>query len=177
MLSDRDRAVISLVEKGESLKKIAAQFSISRQRVHQILKRESICLSGYQKHSLEEEYERMMFYWVIHPETEMQPCTFEEFQQRHYNNLGIPKKKREGIFYRDQGRCHYCEREISLKTFHIDHKIPRHHNGSHENENLVAACKDCNLKKGTKNYEDFYLSRQKNRETETRSNHALQAGA
>jgi 5-methylcytosine-specific restriction endonuclease McrA len=53
--------------------------------------------------------------------------------------------KRE-ILRRDNHRCQYCGRETSQLT--LDHIVPRHRGGEHSWENLVAACPQCNRRKG-----------------------------
>ena len=53
--------------------------------------------------------------------------------------------KRE-ILRRDGYRCQYCGRETSQLT--IDHVVPRYRGGPHSWENLVAACPECNRRKG-----------------------------
>ena len=53
--------------------------------------------------------------------------------------------KRE-ILRRDEYRCQYCGRRTSRLT--IDHVVPRHRGGGHSWENLVAACPECNRRKG-----------------------------
>lgn len=53
--------------------------------------------------------------------------------------------KRE-ILRRDGHRCQYCGRQVAQLT--IDHVVPRHRGGQHRWENLVAACPQCNRRKG-----------------------------
>jgi 5-methylcytosine-specific restriction endonuclease McrA len=53
--------------------------------------------------------------------------------------------KRE-ILRRDGYSCQYCGRRSRRLT--IDHVIPRHRGGDHSWANLVAACPDCNVRKG-----------------------------
>ena len=53
--------------------------------------------------------------------------------------------KRE-ILRRDGYRCQYCGRKTSQLT--IDHVVPRYRGGPHSWENLVAACPQCNRRKG-----------------------------
>jgi len=53
---------------------------------------------------------------------------------------------RREIFARDLGRCQYCGRTGPELT--LDHVLPRHRGGPHEWENLVAACRACNHRKG-----------------------------
>jgi hypothetical protein len=46
-------------------------------------------------------------------------------------------------------RCHYCGVELHpLRTFCIDHVIPRCAGGSDAMDNLVPACHPCNARKG-----------------------------
>jgi 5-methylcytosine-specific restriction endonuclease McrA len=53
--------------------------------------------------------------------------------------------KRE-VLRRDEYRCQYCGREAKQLT--IDHIVPRYRGGQHSWENLVAACPQCNRRKG-----------------------------
>ncbi|RMD50300.1 MAG: HNH endonuclease [Candidatus Thermofonsia bacterium] len=57
----------------------------------------------------------------------------------------ITLTKRE-ILRRDNYTCQYCGRKSNHLT--IDHVIPRHRNGRHAWDNVVAACAPCNRKKG-----------------------------
>ncbi len=51
---------------------------------------------------------------------------------------------RRSVFARDDHRCQYCgERADSL-----DHVVPRSRGGEHAWDNVVAACRPCNLRKG-----------------------------
>jgi 5-methylcytosine-specific restriction endonuclease McrA len=58
--------------------------------------------------------------------------------------------KRE-ILRRDGYRCQYCGRESSQLT--LDHIVPRYRGGEHSWENLVAACPQCNRRKGGRELE------------------------
>ncbi len=62
--------------------------------------------------------------------------------------------KRE-IFRRDEYTCQYCGRQTSHLT--IDHVIPRHRGGSHQWDNLVAACPQCNRLKGGRNAVEAHM--------------------
>ena len=50
---------------------------------------------------------------------------------------------RRALFARDDHRCQYC----SGPADSIDHVMPRSRGGQHDWENVVAACKPCNLRK------------------------------
>ena len=51
---------------------------------------------------------------------------------------------RRGIFARDAHRCQYC----GATAESIDHVVPRSKGGEHAWENVVAACRPCNVHKG-----------------------------
>lgn len=50
---------------------------------------------------------------------------------------------RRSVFARDSHRCQYC----SAPAESIDHVIPRARGGQHTWENVVAACRNCNVRK------------------------------
>lgn len=61
-----------------------------------------------------------------------------------------------------KGRCHYCNRTGASETigpdnrpWHIDHMNPLARGGEDVEENLVLACKRCNLTKGAQPYKRF----------------------
>lgn len=54
------------------------------------------------------------------------------------------KWHRGGVFIRDEHRCAYC----GTKATTIDHLLPRSRGGEWSWTNCVAACFDCNCRKG-----------------------------
>lgn len=61
----------------------------------------------------------------------------------------VPYKRRaalnrRSVFARDGGRCQYCHAPAES----IDHVLPRAKGGEHVWENVVAACRHCNMRKG-----------------------------
>ena len=64
--------------------------------------------------------------------------------------LTMPSCSRKGIFERDQNICQYCNKYFSGKELTLDHVLPKSRGGSNAWSNLVAACKNCNQKKGDK---------------------------
>jgi len=51
---------------------------------------------------------------------------------------------RRGVLARDAHSCQYCGSRAET----IDHVLPRSRGGTHVWENVVAACRPCNLRKG-----------------------------
>jgi len=69
-----------------------------------------------------------------------------------------PKVKlaRREIFQRDGHTCQYCGKQTHDLT--LDHVTPRHRGGLHVWENLVAACRSCNHRKGGKTLVEAHMS-------------------
>ena len=55
---------------------------------------------------------------------------------------------RKNILLRDENRCQYCAKHFREAELTIDHVIPRSKGGKSTWNNVVAACKACNQKKG-----------------------------
>jgi 5-methylcytosine-specific restriction endonuclease McrA len=70
----------------------------------------------------------------------------------------VPFSKKN-VMIRDGFACQYCGRTTGLT---IDHVIPRSKRGKSTFENCVAACKQCNSKKGSKlpSEASMYLKKQ-----------------
>ncbi len=67
---------------------------------------------------------------------------------QHHIRRPRPRVKltRREVLARDRHTCQYCGRQSGDLT--LDHVMPRHRGGAHSWENLVAACKACNHRKG-----------------------------
>ena len=44
-------------------------------------------------------------------------------------------------------KCYYCEREVPPKELTMDHIVPVIRGGKSAKNNIVPACKECNIKK------------------------------
>jgi 5-methylcytosine-specific restriction endonuclease McrA len=66
------------------------------------------------------------------------------------------KLSRREVFARDKHTCQYCG--ASRRDLTIDHVMPKHRGGRHEWENLVAACRACNHRKGSKTLGEARMS-------------------
>ncbi|OMF80385.1 HNH endonuclease [Paenibacillus peoriae] len=69
----------------------------------------------------------------------------------------VPSWLKKGIFFRDNGRCQECLRDLSgivsitpVKGIHFDHIIALERGGSNDPTNFQLLCSNCNLKKSTK---------------------------
>lgn len=63
-------------------------------------------------------------------------------------------KQRLRIFIRDKFRCQYCGKRFQPHLLTLDHILPQSRDGKDEAENLVAACKPCNSRKGNRTPEE-----------------------
>ncbi len=65
-----------------------------------------------------------------------------------------PGLRRLRILVRDGFRCQYCGRKMAAQELTLDHITPRSKQGRSTPENLVAACKRCNTRKGCRTPEE-----------------------
>jgi len=57
---------------------------------------------------------------------------------------------RRAVFARDEHTCQYC----GSSAENLDHVVPRSRGGTHTWENVVAACRRCNTRKGDRTLEE-----------------------
>lgn len=65
------------------------------------------------------------------------------------------KRWRSWIYERDNYTCYYCGDVFDAANLHIDHKTPKVEGGKDRKDNLVTACRECNLLKGAYNIDEF----------------------
>ena len=61
---------------------------------------------------------------------------------------------RRNLMFRDAHQCQYCGKRPALRELNIDHVVPRSRGGVDSWENLVTACRPCNLRKGWRTPEE-----------------------
>lgn len=61
-----------------------------------------------------------------------------------------PLPSKRAIYTRDEGRCAYCGKLISISDATIDHILPLSQGGQSSWENLVNCCNSCNQRKGNR---------------------------
>jgi 5-methylcytosine-specific restriction endonuclease McrA len=64
---------------------------------------------------------------------------------------------RRAVFGRDGHRCQYCGDTAES----IDHVVPRSKGGDHSWENVVACCRNCNIRKGDRSLRETGFSLKK----------------
>lgn len=61
---------------------------------------------------------------------------------------------RRNLMVRDAHQCQYCGKQPPVRELNIDHVLPRSRGGPDSWENLVTACRVCNLRKGWRTPEE-----------------------
>jgi len=72
-----------------------------------------------------------------------------------YRCAYLPKWLKDGIFFRDKGRCQLCGKDLthllsSNNSIHYDHIIPLELGGSNDPTNFQILCEGCNTSKGAR---------------------------
>lgn len=68
----------------------------------------------------------------------------------YFNYKKSIKFSRANVFLRDLYQCQYCSDTFGVSELTLDHVIPRSGGGRTVWDNVVTACKPCNLRKGSK---------------------------
>ncbi|MEG0773912.1 HNH endonuclease [Clostridium sp.] len=68
----------------------------------------------------------------------------------------IPQWLKDGVFYRDKGRCQICGRDLTRilnldNKINYDHIIPLECGGTNDPTNFQITCENCNKSKGARN--------------------------
>ncbi|MBM3694481.1 MAG: HNH endonuclease [Actinobacteria bacterium] len=75
----------------------------------------------------------------------------------HYVKVPYERRvplSRRAVFARDRHSCQYC----SAPAENLDHVVPRCRGGEHTWENVVAACRSCNGRKGDRTAQEAGLT-------------------
>jgi 5-methylcytosine-specific restriction endonuclease McrA len=60
------------------------------------------------------------------------------------------KFSRRHVFARDRNTCQYCLQRLSTAELSLDHVMPRSRGGKTTWDNVVSACRRCNVRKGSR---------------------------
>lgn len=94
--------------------------------------------------------------------TIVNPGALEIWQKRITRQQQKPRRSvepaiRARILVRDNYCCRYCGSKWPDVVIEVDHVIAVINGGTDNDDNLVAACMDCNRSKGTLSLDDFLL--------------------
>mgnify|MGYP001167452687 CR=1 FL=1 len=73
------------------------------------------------------------------------------------SRVSIPLSRRT-VLMRDRYTCQYCGAQPAKASLTIDHVIPKVRGGPSTWENVVCACKECNLRKGPRTPEEAHMT-------------------
>lgn len=76
-------------------------------------------------------------------------------RKRNGSGIANPKKKREFLYLRQDGRCWFCGNEMMIRDSTLDHLVPFSKGGSGGYDNLVLACAPCNCAKKDRTLEGY----------------------
>jgi hypothetical protein len=73
----------------------------------------------------------------------------------------LPKWVKRAVFYRDQGRCVFCDKDLSgllsvQEGVHFDHIVPLNLLGTNDPSNFQLLCEQCNLQKSGRSSSTSY---------------------
>ena len=72
---------------------------------------------------------------------------------------------RAAVFKRDKYTCLYCSKMLGTKEITVDHIIPTSRGGTNSFDNCVSACKDCNIRKGSRLLDEIGMKLNRKPET------------
>lgn len=75
----------------------------------------------------------------------------DETQADFYN----VRENRRRVYERDDYKCHYCGKQLTLMTATLDHVTPVAAGGDNSFENLITSCLHCNSRKNRRPVGDF----------------------
>jgi 5-methylcytosine-specific restriction endonuclease McrA len=75
----------------------------------------------------------------------------KRFVKYHFKVISTHRRE---IILRDNNQCQYCSKELPSENLTLDHIIPKSKGGKNTWDNLVAACKKCNQRKGNRTPEE-----------------------
>ena len=76
------------------------------------------------------------------------------YKNSRWNRVNSVRFSRRNVWLRDEGRCQYCTKKVTFKSFTLDHVKPKASGGLTNWDNVVVSCYDCNQKKGDKTLKD-----------------------
>lgn len=68
-------------------------------------------------------------------------------REQHGNHI---KFSRQNVYARDRSTCQYCGERFNERDLSYDHVVPKSAGGRRTWDNIVTACKPCNLRKANR---------------------------
>lgn len=78
-------------------------------------------------------------------------------RKQRYRTYGSHTEEQWQAVLKQQGwTCYYCYRELVPSNWTRDHQVPLSRGGSDNIDNIVAACRRCNCRKGTLTASEYF---------------------
>ena len=108
---------------------------------------DAFCMVYMNRASLVEIHDNV--YFNSQKESYSVPCVIS---LHRYVKVGSHTLKcnKKNVLWRDRNTCQYCAKVFKDSELTLDHVTPKSRGGPKTWENLVASCKTCNQKKGSK---------------------------
>lgn len=88
--------------------------------------------------------------FVHSPSTALPVPAVVRWGRRTHRARAVVRFTRRNLYLRDDFRCQYCGGAFDGRDLTFDHVVPRTRGGPTSWENVVAACRDCNRRKGAR---------------------------
>jgi len=86
--------------------------------------------------------------WKVHSARDSFKVPSVVIVKRYIQHKKFIALSKPNLFLRDGYKCQYCNKMFAYRELTYDHVWPRSKGGLTEWNNIVAACKPCNTKKG-----------------------------
>jgi len=96
--------------------------------------------------------DKLVMYW---------PSVIRSLDPKLKKLRDIPNLSAEPLYYRDHAVCQYCGKGLTVHEVTMDHVMPISKGGPTSWDNIVAACNDCNSRKGNQAPKGQWMPKQK----------------
>lgn len=116
----------------------------------ELLKEFNLLLSGYLE--LELQFNKIEANTILEDSKQLSTYIRQDFK---LYRKSIPKWVKKAVFFRDRGRCVFCNKDLSgiLSIFNnenYDHIVPLNQHGFNDVTNIQLLCESCNKRKSDK---------------------------
>jgi 5-methylcytosine-specific restriction endonuclease McrA len=88
--------------------------------------------------------------YILTPSLNMKVPAVVRHKKLIKSKYKIMRFTKSNVFARDNFTCQYCNRKLLKSRISLDHILPKSRGGLSTWNNCVAACIECNMKKGNK---------------------------
>jgi len=86
--------------------------------------------------------------WVVHSQMLAMAVPAIIMCKKYHEAATRIRFTKQNLYWRDCGKCQYCNKHFPPKDLTLDHVVPRSFGGKKSWENLVMACPKCNHGRG-----------------------------